>query len=207
MAKDKAALQTPKSNDLLEVVEKHVVLRGLNPIMFDRYGGDNKAKLEPSEKLYYLEDHKSLCIPAVNVHSLLSAELTNSAPKMFEGKGWQSIAKACLSYVAVSPDLIPLTRNGQPIYFGKFENGKDQLSGAFVHKAVAKMQKGRLVIPNPKVRPVLPLPWQIEFTLTIYKNDDVNDEKLLRLLKLGGLAIGLGTWRGVFGKFEVAGWE
>jgi hypothetical protein len=207
MEKSKAALDVPKTESLMEVTEKKCTLRGLNPIMFDRYGGDNKTKLEPAQKMYYLEDGKTLCIPSTNVHSLLSAELTNSAPKMFEGKGWQNIAKACLSYLSITPTLIPITRDGKAIVFGRFDDGKDKLSGAFIHYSVAKMKKGSLVIPNPKVRPVLPPPWGIEFTVTLYRNEHVDEQKVLRLLKLGGLAIGLGTWRGVFGKFEVVKWE
>ena len=207
MEKAQTVLETPKTDTLMEITEKKCVLRGLNPIMFDRYGGDNKTKLDPAQKMYYLEDGKTLCIPSGNVHSLLSAELTNSAPKMFEGKGWQNIAKACLSYVSITPTMIPITRNGAPIVFGRFDDGKDALSGAFVHHAVARMKKGNLVIPNPKTRPVLPPPWGIEFTVTIYRNENVDEQKVLRLLRLGGLAIGLGTWRGVFGKFEVSNWE
>jgi len=30
---------------------------------------------------------------------------------------------------------------------------------------------------------------------------------VLNLIEGGGLALGIGTWRGVFGKFRIASWE
>ena len=51
-----------------------VRLRGLTPIMFDRYPGDNDTKLEVWQKLYFLpDDGKTLVLPAANVMSFLSA--------------------------------------------------------------------------------------------------------------------------------------
>ncbi len=40
MEKAQTVLETPKTDTLMEITEKKCVLRGLNPIMFDRYGGD-----------------------------------------------------------------------------------------------------------------------------------------------------------------------
>jgi hypothetical protein len=62
-------------------------------------------------------------------------------------------------------------------------------------------------IPNPKERPVLPLPWEIEFDLTIYPNKEVKEMEIKNLLSEGGMAIGLGTFRGVFGKFVIDKWQ
>ena len=54
---------------------------------------------------------------------------------------------------------------------------------------------------------MLPLPWSIEFDLTIYPNKEIKDQEIKNLLAEGGMAIGLGTFRGVFGKFVIAKWE
>ena len=50
-----------------------VVLKGLRPLMFDRYAGDNNTTLPPEEKMY-LEDKNRLILPAINLYSWLTAE-------------------------------------------------------------------------------------------------------------------------------------
>ena len=69
---------------------------------------------------------------------------------------------------------------------------------------MARLDKG---IPNPKERPVLPLPWALEFDLTIFPNKEIKEQEIKNLLTEGGQAIGLGTFRGVYGKFAVDKWE
>jgi hypothetical protein len=81
---------------------------------------------------------------------------------------------------------------------------RDPLSGIFLHYSVARLDKG---IPNPKTRPVLPLPWELAFTLVIQPNREIKEQEILNLFEEGGRAIGLGTFRGVFGKFYVKQWE
>lgn len=193
-------------NKPTDLIKRKVRLCGLSEIMFDRYAGDNNTKLEPWQKLY-LEPGESRVIglPALNIMSLLSAHNTNSAPKRLRDKRkYKDIANACLSFVQIAPSFIPLTRNGKPIQFGKMENDRDKLSGVYTHYAVARLDKG---IPNPKARPVLPLPWEIEFELTIFPNREIKEQEILNLFEEAGLAIGLGTWRGVFGKFSVDKWQ
>lgn len=193
-------------NKPTDLIKRKVRLCGLSEIMFDRYAGDNNTKLEPWQKLY-LEPGESRVIglPALNIMSLLSAHNTNSAPKRLRDKRkYKDIANACLSFVQIGPSFIPFTRNGKPIQFGKMENDRDKLSGVYTHYAVARLDKG---IPNPKARPVLPLPWEIEFELTIFPNREIKEQEILNLFEEAGLAIGLGTWRGVFGKFLVDKWE
>jgi hypothetical protein len=189
----------------IETVERDIVLKGTSPIMFDRYAGDNDTKLEPWQKLYYHPTNgKEIGIPALNISSFLSAHNTNSAPKRLRDKRkYKDICNACLSFVQISPDFIPLIRNDKPIVFGKFENDRDPLSGMTISRLVARLDKG---IPNPKVRPVLSLPWEIRFKITILQNREITEQEILNLFDEGGRAIGLGTFRGVFGKFIVDKW-
>jgi hypothetical protein len=188
-----------------EVVERQVTLRGKTDIMFDRYPGDNDTKLEPYQKFYFLGDSKQLAIPALNVMSFLSGHNTNSAPKrLLDKRKYKDVANACLSFLQINPTMIPFARNGQPIVFDKFESDKDALSGAYVSRLVARLDKG---IPNPKVRPVLPLPWDLSFKLTIYPNKEIQEQQILNLFENGGMALGLGTFRGVYGKFSVETWD
>ncbi|MBK9496892.1 MAG: hypothetical protein IPO08_20770 [Xanthomonadales bacterium] len=195
------------SSSMTEVVQRKVTLTGLVDIMFDRYAGDNDTKLEPWQKLY-LEpgDSKVIGIPAINIMSLLSAHNTNSAPKRLRDKRkFKDIANACLSFVSVGPQFIPLLRDGKPIVLGKFgQNEVDPLSKAYIHRSVARLDKG---IPNPKVRPVIPTPWQLTMDITIFPNREIKEEEIKNLIEEAGRAIGLGTFRGVFGKYLVTQWE
>jgi hypothetical protein len=173
--------------------------------MFDRYAGDNKTKLAWDQKVYLQPGTKVLCMPAMNISSFLTAHNTNSAPKRLRDKrAYKDICNACLSFVSIGPQYIPFLRDGKPIEMGNVKDDRDELSGVYLHRAVARLDKG---IPNPKERPVLPLPWAIEFDLNIFPNQEIKEQEIKNLFAEGGLAIGLGTFRGVFGKFAIESWE
>lgn len=189
-----------------EVIRRTVLIRGLTDIMFDRYPGDNDTKLEPWQKLYLGgETGRTICLPSANVMSFLSAQNTDSAPKrLLDARKYKVFALACGSFVTVGPVMIPFLRDGSPIVFGSFSGDVDKLSGVYIDRRVARLEKG---IPNPKVRPVLPLPWELEFNLTLLPNRQIQEQQLLNVFTEGLLCLGLGTFRGQFGKAEVASWE
>lgn len=194
-----------KSDTRLELVKRRVRLAGITDIMFDRYAGDNKTKLTWSQKIYLIPNQNTLCLPSTNINSFLSSHNTNSAPKRLRDKrAYKDIANACLSFVTIGPAYIPFIRDGVPIDVGQFGEEKDEKSGIYLHRAVARLEKG---IPNPKERPVLPLPWAIEFDLQILPNQEIKEQEVQNLFAEGGLAIGLGTYRGVFGKFVIERWD
>lgn len=198
-----------KSDTRLDIVSRKVRLVGIREMMFDRYAGDNKTQLAWSQKIYLVPGTSLLCLPATNIVSFLTAHNTNSAPKRLRDKrAYKDIANACLSFTNISgpkdsPGYIPILRNGNPISVGKFGDMQDETSGLYLHRSVARLDKG---IPNPKERPVLPLKWEIEFSLDIYPNKEIKEQEIKNLFEEGGLAIGLGTFRGVFGKFVVDEW-
>lgn len=182
-----------------------VKVSGITPILFDRYPGDNKTKLEPHQKLYLDEDKKTVCLPATNVQGFLSSENTMSAPKRLFAKEWKKIAQGCLSYVTIEPTMIPFMRDGKKIEFGGFKNGLDALSGMTVRYDTARLKDG---VPNPKERPILYTPWELHFTVGLYSNPgEINETTLQYLFRQGGIALGFGTFRGVFGKFQITGWS
>ena len=184
---------------------RQVTLKGIADLMFDRYAGDNKTELTVEKKMYFASDGESLMMPSANIISLLTAQNTPSAPKRFLDKRvYKSMAQSLLSYIAIAPFEIPITRNGKQIVFNGFDGEEDKKAGIYIHRSVARLDKG---IPNPKVRPVVRAPWEINFTLTIYPNDDFNEELVHQLIQKSGIAIGLGTFRGVFGKFEITQWK
>jgi hypothetical protein len=187
------------------LMTRSVVLEGLADLMFDRYAGDNKTELSVEQKVYRMTDGKTLCLPHLNVMSFLSAQNTDSAPKrLMDKRKYKDFANAALAFISVRPAHIPLLRDGKPIEMGTIgPDGRDPLSGVYVNYAVARVAKG---IPNPKVRPVLPLPWTLAFDLIILPNEEVTEEQIHNLFERGGMAVGLGTWRGVYGKFELTQW-
>lgn len=198
-----------KKDTRLDTITRRVRLNGVKPIMFDRYAGDNETKLSWHQKLY-LNSDGVVSLPAMNIVSFLAAHNTNSAPKRLrDNRKFKKICNACLSFVDISAidgsdDLIPFTRDGEPVVVGKFNEYRDMKSGIYLDRRVARLDKG---IPNPKERPVLPLPWSLEFYLTIRPNVEIKEEEIYNLFLDGGQAIGLGTFRGVFGKFVVDCWD
>ena len=193
-----------------QTVKRTVVLKGLSDIMFDRYAGDNKTQLMWNQKIYLIPDTDILCLPTSNIVSFLSAHNTNSAPKRLrDARQFKKIANACLSFVIIQAEnapshYIPFLRDGKPVRVGNFGDEMDKQSGLYLDRRVARLDKG---IPNPKERPVLPAPWELRFNLSILPNSEIKEQEILNLFKEGGLAIGLGTFRGVYGKFEVSSWE
>ena len=194
-------------------ITRKVRLVGIKEIMFDRYAGDNKTKLEWNQKIYLMPETNIMVLPIINIVSFLTAHNTNSAPKRLRDKrAYKDIANACLSFVSISnlkdktlPD-IPFLRDGEEIKLGKIKPGDrhDPESGLWLHRTVARLEKG---IPNPQERPVLPLPWALEFELNIYPNKEIKEQEIKNLVVEGGLAIGFGTFRGVYGKFIIDQWE
>ena len=193
---------TSKGNSTQQ--RRKVMLRGFGDVMFDRYAGDNKTALRVEEKMYFAQDGKTLVLPALNLTSFLCAQNTPSAVKRFmDPRKYKPVAQAILSYTSISPQLIPLTRDGKPIVFNGFRDDEDKKAGIYVHRSVARLDKG---IPNPKERPVVRAPWELRFDLMMWPNSEVNESMIRTFFIDGGIAIGLGTFRGVFGKFEVAEW-
>lgn len=192
----------------IQAITRKVILKGTKPIMFDRYAGDNQTKLEWWQKIYLdPADGQTMVLPSMNFISFLSAHNTNSAPKRLrDARQFKKIANAFLSFVEIDPFDIPFIRDDKPIVFEKIDASgeRDSSSGIYLHRSVARLEKG---IPNPKERPILPLPWELRFDLTINENKEFREQELINLIEEGGRAIGLGTYRGVFGKFMIEEWN
>lgn len=174
----------------------HVRLEGLRPLMFDRYAGDNNTQLPSAERMYLTNDDQ-LIMPALNLFSLLAAEQTKSVCRQFFGKQGKTIALGIGSYVSIDPFEIPICDESGPVTFIGW-NGQ-----IYEHKAVARLKGG---IPNPKTRPVLSLPWSIEFDVQYVENRHCSLENLRQAFDWGG-TLGLGTFRPYFGKYELTQWS
>jgi hypothetical protein len=174
----------------------HLQLEGLRPLMFDRYAGDNSTQLPVAEKMYLMEDG-TLALPALNILSLLVAENTKSVCRQFFGKNGKTIALGISSYTTIDPFEIPICDDNGPIRFTGFGS---QIN---VHKAVARVKGG---IPNPKDRPVLSLPWRLMFDVEYVENKQCTLENLRQAFDMGGI-LGVGTFRPMFGRYALVGWD
>jgi len=177
----------------MKKTEIKVALKGIRPIMFDRFiSMDSKVQHAPVEKLYIKDG--SIIIPSLNIMSFLSGTNTESAPKrMLDSRKYKAIAAAAMSFVQIKQEHIFLTREGKKIKENDF----------IVQKHVARLAKG---VPNPKERPVIVLPWEISFDIIHFENNELDVNLLYKLFDFGGLSVGLGTYRGVYGKFIVDKW-
>ena len=172
-----------------------VQLSGIRPLMFDRYAGDNNTTLPPEAKMYLNGD--LLIMPAINILSLLQAQNTSSVCRQFFGKSGKMIGMGIASYTNIKPFEIPLLDKKGQI---KFTGWNDQIR---IHDSVARLKGG---IPNPKKRPLLELPWRIEFEIEYQDNRYCTLENLHQAVEMGG-TLGLGTFRPMFGRYELTGWE
>lgn len=172
-------------------------LRGIRPILFDRYGGDNKTKLDNSDKGYRNEQGE-YCIPVLNVFSMLSAQNTPSVAKRFYGKQGREVALGVQSFVNIEaidgndPLMAPIMDDGGKPY----KTGDSRIQ---VVSHVARLKDG---VPNPKERPMLPSGWVIRLRFEIQENNILNVATLKRMVEQGGI-LGLGTFRPIFGRFSV----
>lgn len=169
-------------------------LTGTRPIMFDRYPGDNSTKLPVEQKLN-LDESGGVVVPAINLMSMLAAENTKSAIKMFiNPKSAGPIRNAVNSFFNIDEVDIPLMTGDRQITLAQ-----DWGSLITVHRSVARMAKG---IPNPKERPMVSRPWHLEFTCEFIESPELS-LIALRSLFDQSRRIGLGTFRPIFGQFSV----
>ena len=190
-----------------KLIHRKIELTGITDIMFDRYPGDNRTQLEAWQKVYLIPNTRTLCIPSLNIISALTAENTNSFPRvLLDPRKYKTFCRAILSYTSISEAYLPILNDkGSPIQLGtNLEGDRDPVSGVYIHRTVARLKDG---IPNPKVRPVLPAPWKLRFEMTLFPNSAFQEQELRNIISQGGLAVGLGTFRGAFGKFEITRWE
>lgn len=172
-------------------------LVGIRPILFDRYGGDNKTKLDALDKVY-LNERNQLCIPVLNVFSLLSAQNTPSVAKRFYGKQSRDVSLGIQGFVNIEscdeedPMMAQIFDEHAKVYC----KGDPRIR---IVNHVARLKDG---IPNPKERPMLPTGWSVTFRLSIQQNPLINEATVRKMVEQGGI-LGLGTFRPVFGRYRV----
>lgn len=190
----------------LEIQQFQVQLNSLAPIMFDQFYDHSKAERPPEEKLY-LNDKQEICLPDENIRSFLVAQRPKGAIRLFESKaaeGYIRIAETHISIKSTS-GLIPFTRNGKPLVFDGFESGS--ILRVDVSSPVTHGSGGAIIKQPPKKRPVLDDPWSLTFVISLVKNAMIDRLKIENYFIIGGVEVGLGTWRPRYGRFWVEEWK
>lgn len=201
MAKAKEA----REEMVLQLTKIDVKLQGIAPVLFDRFT-DYSQDVKPPEQKLYLGAGNVVCMPGANItEGLLFGKEPGGAAKVFEGKKWADYIRMGLSHVFIDPVDVPFQRNGKPVILG--EQGCKDEGWEIVMKA-GRTKKGSLSIKQPpRPRPALLLPWELAFTITLLKNDIIDETKLLNWFTRAGLLIALGTYRPTYGRFTVANWD
>lgn len=179
-----------------------VTLEGWSDIMFDRFVDHSKEQRPPEQKLYLIADNQ-LVIPSENIYGLLFGENPMGCVARFEAKKKKDYLAFGQSHLFIDSAYIPFTDiSGNPITFDGFNNN------FYIYESAPRTKSGSLSIKQEvKKRPVLKTPWMISFSITLLKNDLINDVKVYNWLVGGGATIGIGTHRPRFGRFQVSGWE
>jgi len=188
----------------MDVSKIGVRLEGVSDIKFDRFI-DHSKEVRPAEQKFYLSDGNALVLPSTNIiEGFLFGQNPAGCAKAFEGKAGKDYIAVGLSHVFVGPNLIPFLDNKKKqIKFTDFNNGRFR-----VDYTAGRTKMGSLSIKQEaKPRPVMHLPWAVEFDITVLKNTLIDETKLYNWFVRGGMQIAIGTHRPVYGRFVVDKWE
>lgn len=184
-----------KTNDTFTVT-----LRGIRPMLLDRYAGDNNTKLKPLDKLY-LDDSGGLVLPVLNVFSLLTAQNTDSVSSRFYGKKRRDVALGINAFCSIMPHGVETDEmTDAPILDESGAQYTQSDARISVVKHVARMKKAGAAIPNPKERPMIPTGWRVKLDFLLNENEFVTGPTLRAMIEQGGI-LGLGTFRPIFGRY------
>lgn len=180
-----------------------IIFTGTRPLMIDQYLG-NESKASWQEKLY-IDTNRNVCFPAINIFGFLCSENSKSAVKMMHGKKAAPIVQSLSVNVCIAEQFIPIKGvNGKVLSENDIclkESDHGQIKR---HYAVARIKKtASTIVPNPKERPVIELPWSIEFSVDFEPDSNCTAAMLEQILKFGGKRCGIGTFRPFFGTFDV----
>jgi len=185
----------------LKVVSISVKLQGVAPIMFDRFIDHSKEDRPPQQK-FYLADGDRVVLPAMNLDSFLFSD--SGAVRCVEGRAAKNFMAVGNSHVNIDPALIPFTDGKKEIVFNGFDGKR-----FWIHDfgaPVTKLGSSRIKQPMKK-RPVLNPPWFLSFEINMVENDIITPQKLRNWIDVGGIMIGLGTWKPKYGRFVICEWK
>ncbi len=149
--------------------------------------------------MHYEPGQPHLVWPSANIEAFFTKE-KSGAINRYEGRKGKALANKAQAKIFIDPEYPRLTSGGKPVVPNGFDgDGLDKKANmrADVDKAIVK--NGFVIT----VRPVLLLPWEIEFDITLIPDAEISAEKLEYWLRQGGKEIGFGSYRPKFGRFTV----
>lgn len=197
----------------MEKLKKTVInveLEGISNIMFDRFFDHSKEDKPPEQKLY-LEGQNNVVLPLENMRNFLCRKVKPvGIIKVVEERKAENYLRIIPAYCFFSPigeqnDFIHfLDGKKKPIKFNGFKKKKFIL----FHSSTVTVSSGGIPVKQPiKPRPQMKLPWFLQFQITLFENNLVDEGKLRNYYDRGGLEVGLCNGRPWFGRFIVSEWE
>jgi hypothetical protein len=193
---------TGKENGM-KVSKISVTLEGLSDIMFDRFF-DHSGEDRPPERKLYLNDAGEVVLPAECIYSFLFRDMAPVGVIRFvEKRGAKDYIALGQAHLSIEPTLIPfLDEKGKAIKFTKFGPGTKFMVNDW-SAGITKLNGGKVIKQEVRKRPILRLPWLLEFSINLFPNDKVTPDKLQSWFETGGLVTALGTYRPRHGRFMV----
>ena len=190
-----------------------VSIVGLADLQFDHYYGAEQDPHDLDDKMY-LDENGGLCIPSENVAHMFFGTFYASAINLVEKKmEWKKIAWQARALMAIEPNMIPILRDQKQIVhkkWSKMKSGRrhDPDAGLWIDNSLPRVKGGVVGGDQTKLRPTLKKPWSMDFQIRVIEEDasPVTVEKVKRWLETGGLKVGIGTHRPVYGRFVVTRW-
>lgn len=188
----------------MKIQKIDVTIEGIADIMFDKFFDHSKEQRPPDQKIY-MASGNIVVFPSLNINAFLFNQKGNSCATKFEGKKRNNYISVGQSHIAILPQVIPFKNDkGKDIIFTDFNDG------IFYVVSIApttKLSGGGIIKQEVKPRPVLRLPWFLEFQINLVENNLINENKLHNWFEAGGILIGFGTYRPTYGRFTVKKWK
>jgi len=163
--------------------------------MLDAFRG--QEELPPEKKLYYAPDGKTLILPASNIVGFLTSKSSHSCLRVFaDSKDWKTRGPELVGNISVEPVNIPFLNDDKPITFSGKWNDK-----IYLDERMARPSATARVVAR---RPVIDIPWKLEFTLTINETEFMTLSRIRDWFTRGGVSVGIGAYRPMFGRFTAS---
>jgi hypothetical protein len=183
------------------------VLNGMAPILFDKFKDHSSPDLPEDQKLYVADG--LLVLPAANLTSFLVGEYPAGIIKVDKGKKFAEFTRIVKSHLSFGSPAFPiLDGQGREI---KFDSLADRERwGTCLEGGLTKSSGGKIIKQEAKPRPFLKLPWKLAISINLFMTDCnkiVTPDVLQDWFIKGGVLVGLGSYRPLYGRFEVDSWE
>lgn len=182
----------------IKKIDINVSLVGEKPIIFNSTDGNLKDEKIPPQKRLPLVDNK-VVITADRLLTFLIDNDPKNPPgvvKLVAGRQYKALINSAKAYVRFS-DNNPLLCNGKEIVFKSMEKNPE----IEVDKRVLKVGKPQLV-ERPMIKN-----WSVNFKIMLFETPDISFDGLKDWFGIGGIAVGLGASRPIFGQFNVEKFE